>query len=71
MAEIAKWEISPMLTIVDVCEALKLSSRTIDRLVAVGRFPRPIKLGHSKRWRSKDVVRFIDAGTRVTCKSTE
>jgi predicted DNA-binding transcriptional regulator AlpA len=39
---------------------LKVCGRTIDRLVARGKFPAPIRVGRSRRWRDGDVRSFMD-----------
>jgi predicted DNA-binding transcriptional regulator AlpA len=52
------WE--PMFTYRDLEDLTRLSSRTIIRLVALGLFPRPVKIGHSCRWRRQDVAEFLE-----------
>ena len=46
----------------DLEALLKLSGRTIARLVAGGALPRPIVLGGSRRWRARDIY-ALTAGT--------
>jgi predicted DNA-binding transcriptional regulator AlpA len=41
--------------------ALKVSGRTICRLVAQRQLPAPFKVGRASRWRAEDIVRFIEA----------
>lgn len=43
-----------------VLARVSLSQRQVDRLVAVGKFPPPVRIGHrTKRWRSADVDRYV------------
>ncbi len=42
-----------------VAAILSLHNATVFRLVREGRFPPPIKLGSSTRWRTSDVVAHI------------
>ena len=44
----------------DLEALLKLSGRTIARLVASGALPRPIVLGGSRRWRARDISALTD-----------
>ena len=44
-----------LLTGRDLEALLKLSARTIARLVVSGALPRPIVLGGSRRWRARDI----------------
>jgi predicted DNA-binding transcriptional regulator AlpA len=43
----------------DLETALKVSGRTIDRLVSLGQFPAPFHVGRSCRWRQGDILTFI------------
>jgi predicted DNA-binding transcriptional regulator AlpA len=54
----AGWE--PMFTYRDLEDLTRLSSRTIIRLVALGQFPRPVKIGHSCRWRRQDIAEYLE-----------
>lgn len=49
-----------LLTIDDLERLLKLHRRTIARLCAAGRFPRPVKIGSSNRWKREDVERVLN-----------
>lgn len=51
-----------LLTPEEVEQKCRVSSRTISRLTASGRFPKPIKIGHSNRWRAGDVNAFLQRG---------
>ena len=48
----------------DLEALLKLSGRTIARLVASGALPRPIVLGGSRRWRARDIY-ALTGGNRT------
>jgi predicted DNA-binding transcriptional regulator AlpA len=39
--------------------AFKVSGRTIDRLVALGQFPAPFRVGRSCRWRAGDILDYV------------
>ena len=49
-----------LLTRTELQHLLKLSARTITKLVASGSLPRPIRVGQSYRWRTGDINRFIE-----------
>jgi predicted DNA-binding transcriptional regulator AlpA len=44
-----------LLTVKDLRRILKVSRRTIERLVKRGLFPPPLKLGAASRWRLADI----------------
>jgi predicted DNA-binding transcriptional regulator AlpA len=53
--------IDPLLAQVDLCRVLVTSQRTIDRLRASGRLPRPdLHIGRSPRWRPDTIRSWID-----------
>ncbi len=45
-----------------VAKLLKVSTRTLWRLVASGKLINPIKLGRSVRWRKDELLKWIAAG---------
>jgi predicted DNA-binding transcriptional regulator AlpA len=49
----------PLLTRADLQAVLKMSARTIGRLLIGGGLPPPILVGRSYRWRSRDIEKFI------------
>ena len=51
-----------MLTVDDVAELLKCSSRSIYRLTDSGRVPRPVKLGSLVRWPRESIENWIARG---------
>jgi len=48
-----------MLTVKDVAETLKMGERTIWRLVSSGRFPPPVRIGASARWRKSRIQQWL------------
>ncbi len=48
-----------LMKIGEVCDWLNVAHPTIYRWVADGKFPKPIKLGTSSRWRVSTIERFI------------
>ena len=52
--------LAALLTRSDLQAVLRLSARTIGRLVARGGIPAPILVGQSHRWRASDIERFIE-----------
>jgi predicted DNA-binding transcriptional regulator AlpA len=51
-----------LLTSQQVAGRLAMSVRTLWRLVAVGKFPPPVRYNRKLvRWKSADVTRYIDA----------
>ena len=48
-----------LITRYELSQLLKLSGRTIARLLAKGGLPSPIKVGCSDRWRIADIERFL------------
>jgi predicted DNA-binding transcriptional regulator AlpA len=51
--------IEPLLTRAELGEVLKLSNRTITRLLTTGGLPMPIQVGQSFRWRASEIAAFI------------
>ena len=48
-----------LLDIVDVGRIVKQCSRAISKHVKAGRFPPPIRLGRSVRWKKSSISRFL------------
>ena len=55
-------EIPELLTIRDLATILKVSQRSIWRLVASGQRVEPLRVGGSIRWRRDDIRDWIDSG---------
>lgn len=52
---------APLLySVPDAAKLLAISRRTLEREIAAGRFPRPLKIGRSSRVSSGDVVAYLD-----------
>jgi len=54
--------LEPLLTKNDLQQVLRVSSRTLGRLIESGELPQPLKVGCRPRWRTGDINRFIGAG---------
>jgi excisionase family DNA binding protein len=50
---------SKLLTRANLCEQLKISIRTLSRMVATGQLPPPIYIGRSVRFRESDIEEWI------------
>ena len=48
----------------EVAKIVSISTRTLWRLVSARKFPEPIRIGGSTRWRAKDVERWIEDGCK-------
>lgn len=53
---------SLLLTASRLAAILSVSVRTLWRLRAAGKLPKPVHLGGSLRWRAEEVQAWIDAG---------
>ena len=51
-----------LLTIRELAKVLKLSPRSIWRLVKNHQLPVPVRIGGSIRWRAEDIIRWINDG---------
>ncbi len=52
-------EISRLLTCKEVAARLRVCRRTLEREIAAGRFPRPVRIGRSVRIAESDVQAYI------------
>ena len=57
-----KAELEKLLTAEAVAERLSLSKRQVFRLNSSGRIPKPVRIGGSVRWKSSDILRWIELG---------
>lgn len=48
-----------LLTIQDIMQMFSVTKQTVYRWVRTGKFPPPITVGRSSRWRVKDVDAFL------------
>jgi excisionase family DNA binding protein len=60
-----------LLTCTDLESVLGVCGKTIGRLVKSGRFPAPVFIGHSRRWRPEDVDGYLAHQIRVTALPEE
>lgn len=51
-----------LITVVELARMLKVSPRTVWRLVSAGKIMKPLHVGGVRRWRYDDVKRWIDNG---------
>ena len=52
-----------LLTTKDLRDLYGFSRASIYNRMARGDFPKPVKIGHSVRWRAEVIARFIDERT--------
>ncbi len=55
-----------LLTVRDVADKWKISTRHVWKLVSSGRLPQPVRLGRSVRWRESDIEKFVFGGCDMT-----
>lgn len=61
--------VEPVLISADeLSKMLRISKRTLWRLLSAGRLPRPVRFGGSVRWRLSDVKSWIEHGCRADGK---
>lgn len=53
-------EVSRLLNLNHAARLLTVSRRTLERLIADGKFPHPVKINRSSRVLRSDVERYID-----------
>jgi excisionase family DNA binding protein len=49
-----------LVSLAGAAEVLAVSKRTLQRLIASGEFPAPVKVGAASRIRVEDLQRYID-----------
>jgi excisionase family DNA binding protein len=50
----------PLLTLPQVAHDLSVSRRTLERLIAAGEFPAPVKIGRSSRILPADLAGYLE-----------
>jgi excisionase family DNA binding protein len=60
--EIAAMNLPQLMTVQEVATALRISPRSVWRLLAQNKLIQPIRIGGSIRWKCSDIQRWIDAG---------
>lgn len=53
---------SDLLTVKDLSERLRISTRQCWKLLSSGRLPAPVRLGRSVRWRRDELLAWLEAG---------
>ncbi len=53
-----------LLTREEAAQRLAVSKRTLEREIARGKFPRPLKIGRSSRWPASDVMQYLERLSR-------
>ena len=48
-----------LLSIKDVTDLLRISERSVNRLVDRGELPQPARIGRSVRWRNDQIIDFL------------
>lgn len=51
-----------LLSAADLARELRVSTKTIRRLDAMGKLPLPVKLGRLLRWRRDELIAWLAAG---------
>jgi excisionase family DNA binding protein len=51
----------PLLDAIDVAKILRVSKRTFESLVALGKGPPAMTIGRQRRWRQRDVDEWLEA----------
>ena len=51
--------VSRLLSVDDVAEVLRISKRTVWRLLSLGELPSPVSIGRSRRWLAADVDAYV------------
>ena len=54
-----------MLTVADLSNCLRVSTRQVHRLNKSGSLPRPLRIGGCTRWRAAEVAAWLQAGSPV------
>ncbi len=58
------WNRVKAVSVSAAADALSVSKRTLQRLIAAGEFPKPIKVGAASRVLVEDLDRYIEAKRR-------
>jgi excisionase family DNA binding protein len=51
-----------LISVQDLATILKISTRSVWRLLSAGKLPSPVRIGGAVRWRYDEVKHWIDAG---------
>ena len=61
-SESSQSAIPPLLTVAEVAKVLRISTRSVWRLVNTGKLIKPVRIGGSIRWRRTDLENWIVRG---------
>ena len=61
-SELSNADIPPLMTVFEVAKVLRISTRSIWRLVTSSKLVEPIRIGGSIRWRRADLQDWISRG---------
>ncbi len=56
-------ELQTLLTLEQSAQVLQVSLRTIWKLISTGELPKPLRIGHSRRFRRADLENYIETLT--------
>ena len=59
-ASVARNGVPPLLTLPRAAQELSISKRTLERLIAAGKFPAPIRIGRSLRVPASDLSTYLE-----------
>lgn len=55
-------DINELLTVTEVASLLKISKRTVWRLVSANDLPPPVRFGGNVRWQKKVIINWMENG---------
>jgi len=61
---------SLLLSQAELARLLNISSRTISRMNASGKIPKPVRVGRSVLWRREEIERWIEVGCPIVADGT-
>ena len=62
MEKVVKEDVHTALSAVELAEKLRVSLRHIRRLDAIGKLPKPIRLGGAVRWLASEMNEWLESG---------
>ncbi|MFM7318335.1 MAG: helix-turn-helix transcriptional regulator [Isosphaeraceae bacterium] len=60
--------IAVLMSAEELAEMLRISERTLWRLLSAGQIPKPVRIGRSTRWRANEIREWIDSGCQSGAK---
>ena len=61
-------EIPQLLTVSDLTDRLKVTRMTIHNRVQTGKFPAPVRIGRSVRWRADEISAWLESESEKRVK---